>query len=67
MICGHIHHAAMHNRFGIHYMNSGDWVRHRHRRNHDGGFELIRWKEAGAPAKVPRRLRRKAVREGEPR
>ena len=26
MICGHIHHAAIHNYGGLIYMNSGDWV-----------------------------------------
>ncbi len=61
VICGHIHHAAMHNRFGIHYMNSGDWVESCTAivEDYEGAFELIRWKEAGAPAKVPRRLRRR--------
>ncbi len=26
VICGHIHYADMHERLGIHYINTGDWV-----------------------------------------
>ena len=26
VICGHIHHAAIHDDFGIRYINCGDWV-----------------------------------------
>ena len=26
VICGHIHHAVIHDKFGIRYMNCGDWV-----------------------------------------
>ena len=26
VICGHIHHAVIHDNFGIRYMNCGDWV-----------------------------------------
>ncbi|MCW5696085.1 MAG: UDP-2,3-diacylglucosamine diphosphatase [Bauldia sp.] len=60
VICGHIHHAAMHDRFGIAYVNTGDWmesctaaVEH-----HDGRLEIIRWTEPlparrKTPAQVP--------------
>jgi UDP-2,3-diacylglucosamine pyrophosphatase LpxH len=48
VICGHIHHAAMHDEFGIRYINTGDWVESctgvvEHQ---DGQFEIIRWAEA---------------------
>ncbi len=26
VICGHIHHAAIHDDFGVRYVNCGDWV-----------------------------------------
>ena len=43
VICGHIHHAAIHDRFGVRYLNCGDWVEScsaivEHR---DGRFEII--------------------------
>jgi UDP-2,3-diacylglucosamine pyrophosphatase LpxH len=45
VICGHIHHAAMHENFGVSYVNTGDWVESctvvvEH---WDGKLELIRW------------------------
>jgi UDP-2,3-diacylglucosamine pyrophosphatase LpxH len=48
VICGHIHHAAMHENFGVSYVNTGDWVESctvvvEH---FDGTLELIRWSEA---------------------
>ncbi len=48
VICGHIHHAAMHEDFGVSYVNTGDWVESctvvvEH---WDGSLELIRWSEA---------------------
>jgi len=48
VICGHIHHAAMHENFGLSYVNTGDWVESctvvvEH---WDGTLELIRWGEA---------------------
>ncbi|WP_243373561.1 UDP-2,3-diacylglucosamine diphosphatase [Microvirga solisilvae] len=47
VICGHIHHAAMHENFGVSYVNTGDWVESctvvvEH---WDGKLELIRWTE----------------------
>ena len=26
VVCGHIHHAVIHDSFGIRYVNCGDWV-----------------------------------------
>jgi UDP-2,3-diacylglucosamine pyrophosphatase LpxH len=54
VICGHIHLADMHDRLGIHYINTGDWVESCTGivENFDGEFELIRWTQlAPAPAK----------------
>ncbi|MXQ10032.1 UDP-2,3-diacylglucosamine diphosphatase [Microvirga makkahensis] len=47
VICGHIHHAAMHENFGVSYVNTGDWVESctvvvEH---WDGSLELLRWSE----------------------
>jgi len=45
VICGHIHHADMHDRLGIHYINTGDWVESctAIAENFDGTFELVKW------------------------
>lgn len=54
VICGHIHLADMHERFGIHYINTGDWVESctAIAEGFDGEFELIRWTKLGEhPAK----------------
>lgn len=47
VICGHIHHATMHNDYGIEYINTGDWVESCTlvAENHDGTMEIIRWTE----------------------
>jgi UDP-2,3-diacylglucosamine pyrophosphatase LpxH len=69
VICGHIHFADMHERLGIHYINTGDWVESctAIAETYEGAFELIRW----APAAVPRqgrrlRLRRRRVEQEAP-
>jgi UDP-2,3-diacylglucosamine pyrophosphatase LpxH len=60
VICGHIHHAVIHDQFGVRYLNCGDWVESctaiiEHR---DGRFEIITWTEAmgeiPAPVAAPR-------------
>ena len=45
VICGHIHHAVMHDDFGVRYMNTGDWVESCTAlvEHFDGRFEIIRW------------------------
>ena len=51
VICGHIHHAAMHDQFsGVAYVNTGDWVESCTAvvEHYDGAFELIRWAETDA-------------------
>ena len=50
VVCGHIHHAAMHRNFGIDYHNCGDWVESCTAlvEHHDGRFEIIRWTDRPA-------------------
>ena len=45
VICGHIHHAAAHNKFGFAYINCGDWVESCTAigEHFDGHFEIINW------------------------
>ncbi len=45
VICGHIHHAAIHRIDGIVYINTGDWVESCTAvgENEDGSFEILRW------------------------
>ncbi|MCB9994203.1 MAG: UDP-2,3-diacylglucosamine diphosphatase [Hyphomicrobiaceae bacterium] len=67
VICGHIHLADMHDRLGIHYINTGDWVESCTAivENEDGEFELVRWTSL-TPAesqKRPRGRRKKALAE----
>lgn len=60
IICGHIHHADMHNRLGIHYINTGDWVESctAVAEEFDGQFELIKWTEMAVPEPRKPLLRR---------
>ena len=58
VICGHIHTAALHDRFGLRYINCGDWVESctAAAENLDGSFEIITWTQTGAaerPAPSP--------------
>jgi UDP-2,3-diacylglucosamine pyrophosphatase LpxH len=48
VICGHIHHAALHDELGVRYVNTGDWVESCTAvvEHYDGELELIRWTEA---------------------
>lgn len=47
VICGHIHHAVMHEDYGIEYVNTGDWVETCSlvAENYDGTLEIIYWTE----------------------
>jgi UDP-2,3-diacylglucosamine pyrophosphatase LpxH len=47
VICGHIHHAIIHDNFGTRYMNCGDWVESCTAlvEHVDGHFEIIAWSE----------------------
>jgi UDP-2,3-diacylglucosamine pyrophosphatase LpxH len=55
VICGHIHHAAIHNEWKTHYVNTGDWVESCTAvvEHYDGELELIRWTEAQARVDRP--------------
>lgn len=46
VICGHIHHAVIHDDFGIVYINCGDWVESctAITEDFDGNFELVTWR-----------------------
>ena len=45
VICGHIHHAALHDSFGLRYVNTGDWVESCTAivEHHDGRMEIVQW------------------------
>ncbi|WP_068315659.1 UDP-2,3-diacylglucosamine diphosphatase [Polycladidibacter hongkongensis] len=55
VICGHIHHAANHSDFGLHYINTGDWVESCTAvgETFEGTFEVIKWTRTAAPAALP--------------
>jgi UDP-2,3-diacylglucosamine pyrophosphatase LpxH len=62
VICGHIHHAAIHNDFGVCYINCGDWVESctAIAEHDDGRFEVICWThgaDAHEPAAVAAEMR----------
>jgi hypothetical protein len=45
VICGHIHRPAMHDRLGVQYINTGDWVEACTAavEHLDGSFEMLHW------------------------
>ncbi|WP_404403180.1 UDP-2,3-diacylglucosamine diphosphatase [Pelagibacterium halotolerans] len=63
VICGHIHNAAMHQTYGVHYINCGDWVESCTAviETFDGNFELIRWPAARRQPAPSRRRKRQTV------
>lgn len=54
VVCGHIHHAAMHDIGGVSYLNCGDWVESctAIAEHPDGRFELIRWAQRQASSQA---------------
>ncbi len=56
VICGHTHHASMHDDFGIRYINTGDWVESCTAavEHLDGQFEIVRWRNASRKGEVQR-------------
>lgn len=52
VICGHIHHATIHDRYGLHYVNCGDWVESCTAvcEHPDGRLEIVTWSVGQAPA-----------------
>lgn len=55
IICGHIHHAAIHDNFGVRYLNCGDWVESctAIAEHPDGRWEIICWAEASPGNEIP--------------
>jgi UDP-2,3-diacylglucosamine pyrophosphatase LpxH len=55
VICGHIHHAAIHEEFGIRYLNCGDWVESctAIAEHTDGRFEILTWSDDKRDTLVP--------------
>jgi len=49
VICGHIHTPAMHDDYGLRYINCGDWVESCTAvgEGHNGRFEIITWTHCG--------------------
>lgn len=62
VICGHIHFADIHDRLGIQYINTGDWVESCTAiiETPEGEFELIKWTEMIVGESRRMRLRRGA-------
>jgi UDP-2,3-diacylglucosamine pyrophosphatase LpxH len=60
VICGHIHHAALHDLHGVRYVNTGDWVESCTGvvEHYDGTMEVIRWADR---ARVPQPVRAPAA------
>ena len=58
VICGHIHHAAIHDDFGVRYINCGDWVENCTAlvEHNDGRFEIIVWTDTRELRKSAPRL-----------
>jgi UDP-2,3-diacylglucosamine pyrophosphatase LpxH len=55
VICGHIHHAAIHEDFEVRYLNCGDWVESctAIAEHHDGRFEILTWTDDTKDVLVP--------------
>jgi UDP-2,3-diacylglucosamine pyrophosphatase LpxH len=55
IVCGHIHHATIHDDFGIRYVNCGDWVESCTAvvEHQDGRLEIIHWIEESSSTEVP--------------
>jgi UDP-2,3-diacylglucosamine pyrophosphatase LpxH len=51
VVCGHIHRAAMHDEFGLRYVNCGDWVESCTAvvEHDDGRMEIINWANLSEP------------------
>jgi UDP-2,3-diacylglucosamine pyrophosphatase LpxH len=63
VICGHVHHAAIHDDFGVRYINCGDWIESctAVAEHGNGLFELVSWQDSG-----PRSERTVVVSEARP-
>src|SRR5262245_2370421 len=49
VICGHVHHAAIHDDLGVRYINCGDWIESctAVAEHGNGSFELVSWQDVG--------------------
>jgi UDP-2,3-diacylglucosamine pyrophosphatase LpxH len=58
VICGHVHHPAMHDRLGVRYINCGDWLESCTAavESLDGTFEIRSWPAAASVAQPRSRL-----------
>ena len=47
VICGHVHHAAIHDELGIRYINCGDWIDSctAVAEHGNGSFEIVSWQD----------------------
>ncbi len=52
VVCGHIHRAALHEDFGLIYVNCGDWVESctAIAEHHDGRLEMLHSVDVSEPA-----------------
>jgi UDP-2,3-diacylglucosamine pyrophosphatase LpxH len=50
VICGHVHHATIHDDLGIRYINCGDWIESctAVAEHGNGSFEIVSWQDAGS-------------------
>lgn len=58
VVCGHIHHAADREVFGVRYINAGDWVESCTGvvEHHDGRFEIVEWASTAQAPGIDYRL-----------
>ena len=58
VVCGHIHRAAMHEDFGLRYVNCGDWVESCTAvvEHDDGRLEIINWANLSEPEALQPRV-----------
>ncbi|MBV9260516.1 MAG: UDP-2,3-diacylglucosamine diphosphatase [Pseudolabrys sp.] len=64
VICGHIHTPAIHDDYGLHYINCGDWVESctAVAENMDGQFEIIAWTDTRTRSGEEKKAAPRAVR-----
>ncbi len=50
VICGHVHHATIHDDLGVRYINCGDWIESctAVAEHSNGSFEIVTWHDRGA-------------------
>ncbi len=50
VICGHVHHATIHEDLGVRYINCGDWIESctAVAEHNNGSFEIVTWHDRGA-------------------